>query len=521
MRRGRIVRRVGTLLTAVGVAGSLLAGPASATGATAQLSWGACPADVPAQGQPLECATLAVPLDYREPDGPKIDVMISRLASQNPAKRRGILLTNPGGPGGAGLSLPADLVTLGLPTTVSDTYDVIGMDPRGVGHSSPVSCGFTAEDEYGANIPPYAVDAAAVAKQAEIAKRVAARCAANDPDGRLPFMTTANAARDMDRIRVALGEEKLSFFGASYGSVLGAAYASLFAERSDRIVLDSNVGGTALDHEGLRRFGLGAEQRFPDFAKYLAARHATYGLGRTPAAVRRNYLTLAERLDREPVAGIDGNTFRLGVFVTLYGDAGFPGTARLWQSLAASNGAEAHRQLDELELAPSPYDNAFSSFLAVTCGDADFPADVATYQRDVAQDRRRYPLFGAAGANVTPCAYWHHEPVEPPVRITDDGPRNVLVVQNLRDPATPHVGGVINRKAFGDRARLVSIDQGGHGAYIFNDNPCGLNVTTTFLVEGKLPAFDKFCPASTASGPRLDSAGEQRRAEVLRRLRVP
>jgi hypothetical protein len=94
-----------------------------------------------------------------------------------------------------------------------------------------------------------------------------------------------------------------------------------------------------------------------------------------------------------------------------------------------------------------------------------------------------------------PCAFWQHEPAEPPVKIIDEGPANVLVVQNLRDPATPHLGGVLLRKALGDRARLVSIDQGGHGAYVFNDNPCGLNVTTSYLVDGTRPPHDTYCPA--------------------------
>ncbi len=552
MERGRFVRRGLALLAAAGLTGSLLAATASADearpdrpqsgevrategGARIELDWGACPKDVPTGSVTLECAAVPVPLDYGKPEGTKIKIMISRLASQDPAKRRGILMLNPGGPGGAGLSQPADLDTLGVPTTVLDSYDLIGMDPRGVGHSTPVSCGFTTDQPYQANLPPYPVDSAAVAAQAKIAESVAEQCAANDTAGLLPHISTANTARDLDWIRAALGETKINYFGASYGSVLGAAYASLFPDRTDRLVIDSNAGDTALDHEGLRRFGLGAEQRFPDFAKYLAERHGTYGLGRTPAEVRRNYLSLAERLDRKPIAGVDGTLFRFGIFVGLYGDASFPKQAQLWQSLAGSDESAVRRQVEDGQVLtgpgrpvlaadpkakagePSQYDNAFSAFLAVNCNDAEWPEDVATYQRDVATDRKRYPLFGAAAANITPCAYWA-DPAEPQVKITDDGPANVLIVQNLRDPATPHLGGVLLRQAFDDRARLVSIDQGGHGAYIYNDNPCGLKVTTAYLVEGKRPAHDVFCPASKASGLKLDSAAQQLRADVLDRL---
>lgn len=111
---------------------------------------------------------------------------------------------------------------------------------------------------------------------------MAEQCAQHDRAGVLPHLTTANTARDLDRIRAALGEEKTSFLGYSYGTALGAAYASMFPERSDRIVLDSNIGDTHLDRDGMRRYALGMEQTFPDFARWAAARHHSYGLGRTP-----------------------------------------------------------------------------------------------------------------------------------------------------------------------------------------------------------------------------------------------
>lgn len=134
-------------------------------------------------------------------------------------------------------------------------------------------------------------------------------------------------------------------------------------------------------------------------------------------------------------------------------------------------------------------------FLAVTCNDIKWPRNVDTYRRGVAEDRERYPLFGAATANITPCAFWRHAPAEPPVAVDDDGPRNVLVVQNLRDPATPHAGGELLRRKFAGRSRLLSVDDGGHGAYVLGDNPCALNTTTRYLVEGRMPDKDTLCPA--------------------------
>jgi pimeloyl-ACP methyl ester carboxylesterase len=480
------MKRRRALAVLLGLAGSVVAAPAVANPG---LTWGACPADVVTKVAVLQCATVPVPLDYSEPDGEQIEIMVSRLASKNPGKRRGVLMLNPGGPGGSGLSFADDLAWFGMPASVLDSYDLIGMDTRGIGHSAPVSCGFTADQDYLGNIPPYAVDEAAVDEQAKIAKGVAEQCAASDKDGRLRHISTANMARDLDRIRAALGEEKTSFLGYSYGSALGAAYASMFPERSDRVVVDSNIGDTHLDQDGLRRYALGMEETFPDFAKWAAARHETYGLGRTPDEVRKTYFTLAERLDETPVNGIDGRVFRLATFAGLYGKTKYGLTAQAWQSVRAGDDAE----VKQLAAAPAPTDNAWSVFLAVTCNDVEWPADVRTYQRAVAQDRERYPLYGAASANILPCAFWPYEPTEPPVAVDDQGPANVLVVQNRHDPVTPHRGGELLDEKFGDRSRLVSVDGSGHGVYIIGDNACALNTTTSFLVDGKLPKRDMSC----------------------------
>ncbi|WP_235926132.1 alpha/beta hydrolase [Actinokineospora pegani] len=481
-------------MVAAGLVGSMAAAaPAAAQGPAAQVRWGACPEDVKTGFTALECGTVRVPLDYAEPDGTQIELMLSRIASAVPDQRRGVLMLNPGGPGGSGLSMPADLVGMGLPASVMNAYDVIGMDTRGVGHSTPLSCGFTADQEYRANIPPYAVDEAAVDEQAEISQGVAAQCAANDPGGELRHLSTANTARDLDRIRAALGEEKTNYLGYSYGTALGAAYASMFPERADRVVLDSNLPDTFLDHEGMRTWGAGAEETFPDFAAWAARRHGAYGLGSTPEQVRATYFEIARQLDENPVPGLSGSDFRMATFVGLYGKTRYGTTAQIWQSLLESDADAAKRQLAATpEL--SPNDNAFTVFLSVTCNDINWPEDVQTYQRDVAEDRERFPLFGAATANIIPCAYWEHEPVEPPVRVNPEG-SEILILQNLRDPVTPHRGAVALQEKFGERSHLVSVDGSGHGVYVFGGNACALNTTTAYLVDGELPAKNKLCEA--------------------------
>ncbi|WP_422772314.1 alpha/beta hydrolase [Plantactinospora sp. WMMC1484] len=488
-------RRGAALVAVLGLLGALVAVmPAAAGNSTARVTWAACPEDVvvtpPLQ---VQCARVPVPLDYRDPDGAQIEIMVSRIASTKPEKRRGVLIFNPGGPGGTGLDQPAFMINKGLPASVMDAYDLIGMDTRGVGHSSPVSCGFTTTDAYWANVPPYAVDDAAVLRQAEIVEEVAARCAENDKDGRLRHLSTANMARDLDRIRAALGEEKASFYGASYGSALGAAYASMFPETTERIVLDSNLDDTHLDRDGLRRFALGFEQTFPDFAAWAAARHDAYGLGRTPEQVRRTYFAIAERLDRTPAPdGTDGAVFRFGTFFGLYGQTQYGNTARLWQSYLDPGRAPQATAA----ATPHPADNALTVFLAVTCNDVDWPEDLATYRHAVAVDRKRYPMFGAATANVIPCAYWRYEPAEPPVGIVDDGPANVLILQNRHDPVTPLANANLLHEKFEKRSRLVTVNGSGHGVYVLGGNACALNIATSYLVDGRMPAGDTSCRQS-------------------------
>jgi pimeloyl-ACP methyl ester carboxylesterase len=509
------------LLAVLGLAGALAVPAAAAvrpatvetgSGPAAQVEWGECPADVAADAAPyvLTCAKVSVPLDYAEPDGEQIQLQISRLASDNPAERRGVLLLNPGGPGGSGLTQSTLLMSRGVPDSVLDAYDLIGMDTRGVGHSTRIDCGFTAGSGYFSNVPPYAVDDAAVVEHAKVVEAAAEQCAANDENGLLRHVSTANMARDLDSIRAALGEEKASYLGYSYGSALGAAYASMFPETADRVVLDSNVGDTHLNQEGLRRFAQGVEQTFPDFAKWAAKRDTAYGLGRTPAQVRATYFETAERLDRDPVLGVDGALFRQVVFGGLYSPLSYGRTAQTWQSLREGDAAAVRSLLDSNLLdgvlsdgaaagadaadAVSPLSNALSVFIASTCNDSEWPEDVRSYRRAVAEDREKFPMFGAASANILPCAYWS-EPVEPPVQISDEGPHNVLILQNRRDPVTPLAGGQRLHEKFGDRSRLVTVDGSGHGVYALGDNACALNIGTTYLVEWKMPRRDVACPA--------------------------
>ncbi|RDG35549.1 alpha/beta hydrolase [Streptomyces corynorhini] len=485
-------RSLSLALTAAALAVTVL--PASASAATpppptapapGTLRWGPCPEG--ASAPRLECSTLEVPLDYRDPDGRRIEVAVSRLASEKPSRRRGVLLTNPGGPGGSGLTYPAVLAASGLPREVLDSYDIIGFDPRGVGRSTPVTCDLTEEQQWRGNFPPYAHTAADVTREVGYARKIAEQCAGSRTAWMLPHTTTANTARDMDRLRTALGEPKLSYLGASYGSYLGAVYTTLFPRRGDRIVLDSNLGPGGYDVTAMRLLARGMEDRFPDFAAFAAER-PEYGLGSALQRVTATFYELVERLDAKPVQGLDGIALRGYTFEQLYSDGSFPRLAEFWR--AVDTGGEL--PLPELT---GDVENLLAARFAVVCGDSRWPGTVREYQRNVAVDRVRYPMLGGSTASVNPCAFWPRERTEPPVRITGQGPSNVLMVQNERDPGTPLTGARALRRAFDGRATLVTADQGGHGVYPYGGNTCAKDAATTFLTTGERPARDLACAA--------------------------
>jgi pimeloyl-ACP methyl ester carboxylesterase len=327
----------------------------------------------------------------------------------------------------------------------------------------------------------------------ERARRIAESCARNGGP-LIRNITTRNEARDIDEIRRALGERRLSYWGVSYGTYAGAVYATMFAKHTDRIVLDSSgdPDPRRVARGWANNFAVGAEDRFPDFAAWAAARDNVYGLGTTPAALRDTYLSLAAALDQAPLPDLTGNTLRAIMFNTLYGNDGFPVLAQIMH--AARTGAP----LPALPIPPaSQFQNLLAVQAATGCNDVSWPRSIGHYAEAVAQNRIAYPLTAGAPANIYPCAFWPYSPDEPATRISAHGPSNVLMVQNLRDPATPYSGALKMRGALGDRARLVTVDSGGHNAYLVNGNACGDRAVSAFLATGTRPGYDITCAAPT------------------------
>ncbi|MFE4516222.1 alpha/beta fold hydrolase [Kitasatospora sp. NPDC056783] len=493
----------GTLLSAALLLAAL-APPASAStdAAPTRLDWGTCPAPTPnADGTPFprdarqQCATLRVPRDYRHPDSGTLTLTVSRIRTADPAHHRGDLVVAPGGPGGPGLDYPGQAAAF-LPPAVLRAYDLIGFDERGVGNSTPVHCDLPADERAALLDYPYPAPDGSITANLAHAQAVADRCAAT-AGPYLADITTANSARDLDRIRTALGVRRISYLGTSYATYLGQVYASLFPSRADHVVLDSTVapGG---EQQGIALFSEGAEDTFPDLAAHVAARDATLHLGATPDAVRATYLRLAAELDRAPLDLGDGRTLtgaglRAVTYSSLSNPRYYPLAVATWQSAATRGTTPSPLGPTHGSLPKVIPDNFVSAQDAVICDDSSWPRDPAVYAARTAADRERHPLTDGMSGNVRPCAFWHYRPHEPQVLPNPEGPRDILLLQNRRDPATPYSGARRALAAFGPRAAMVTLDASGHGVD-FTD-PRVSAPFTTFLLTDRLPGRHPEGPA--------------------------
>jgi pimeloyl-ACP methyl ester carboxylesterase len=470
------------------------------------ITWGACPALAKgATRDPREkCGTVAVPLDYQHPDGKTITVEVSEIATAKPGQQHGYLLLNPGGPALEGLDMPGAMAPA-LPASVLDKYDLIGFDPRGVGHSTPMSCGI---DPSLPDAFPYPAADGSIQPNIATARATAAACAKIGNE--LQYFTTANTARDMDRIRQALGVPEISYWGQSYGTYLGAVYTSLFPRQTDRMVLEGNVDPNDVWRGETGLWNQGMNDRFPDAARVAAADNATLGLGRTSAQVTSTFLALATRLDRKPAAipgtqdAISGALLRIVTYELLLHNNTLTPLTQFWKAAADLAAGKSPTTTDTAVLqqvfaaTPAepgvPADNQSTMFMALTCGDVAWPRTIATYAATTAADRARYPLSDGMPGNIWPCAFWSRAPIELPVQVTSQGPRDILLLQNQRDHATPLAGALGMRKALGNRAAMVTVDNGGHYVYGAGSS-CADQASVAFLADGTLPAKDESCPA--------------------------
>ncbi|WP_447041216.1 alpha/beta fold hydrolase [Streptomyces sp. DSM 118878] len=503
-----------------------LAGPAAAVtpaaGATstatreaAAPTWKECATEA---HPTLQCASLKVPLDHRDPGGRKITLALSRVP-HTARTSQGPLLVNPGGPGGSGLAM-AGSVAKRLPKEVAAQYDVIGFDPRGVGRSEPA---LNCRPGHFAPVRPGSLPATAAAEKANLdrARAFADACHAKYADV-LPFIDTVSTVQDMDAIRAALGAGRVNFFGYSYGSYLGAMYGKLYPHRVRRMVLDSIVDPTGVWYDANLRQNRAFDVRHKALMAWIARHDSTYGLGGDPAGVEARWHAMREDLAARPAGGKVGAAELEDTFIPGGYDTGhWPVLARAFAAYANEGDARPLvAAYEELAAADAVTENGYSVYTAVQCRDALWPRDWATWRADHAEIHAKAPFFTWNNAWYNaPCAFWRtHHLSAPDVSNTELPP--VLLFQATDDPATPYEGAlVLHRRLSG--SRLVVESGGGNHGITLNGNACLDAHLASYLATGELPRAtgeeaDAICGANPDPKPLSAEGGTRTAAETRR-----
>ncbi|HJY54921.1 MAG TPA: alpha/beta hydrolase [Streptosporangiaceae bacterium] len=471
------------------------AGPIVPTNST--LRWHSC-GGLTGQTGIRDCTTLSVPLNYADPSGRHISLALDMVPATAPvSQQQGILLVNPGGPGGSGLSLAAE-VAGGLSPSVARDYDIIGFDPRGVGSSVPeLSC----EPSFFAAPRPNYIPANAAAEQVSINR---AKTYAHDCELKfgwlLPYMTTKNVARDLDSIRAAFGVAKINYFAFSYGTYLGQVYATLFPQRVRRMVLDSTVDPTGVWYTDNVDQDYAFQGRMNAFYAWMAQYDSTYNLGSTAAQVRAAWYRARNQLLAHPANGVIGpDEFDDTYLLSGYDDELWPGLAQALSTYL--NEGSTTDLIGQYRSYGVQNENEFAVYNAVECADTSWPSSFSFWTTDTEQVYKTAPFYawGNAWFNAA-CAFWPvHGPSEP-LQVTGAGLPGILMLQGTLDPATPYAGAQDAHKLL-PSARMVVVEGGGNHGQSFSQPPntCVQGYLNSYLATGALPQgaglVNATCPA--------------------------
>lgn len=440
----------------------------------------------------LECARLEVPLDHDNPTGPKISLALSRNRHTDP-DYRGVILSHPGGPGSSGLRAP--YYAYALDQQLGAKYDWVSLDPRGVGQSHPKLDCVTPQNTL-KGLPNVPQDQVQVQRWKTQARRVAEQCSQGEGSALLPFLNTSDLARDLEAVRQALDVEKVTYFGASYGSYVGQFYASMFPHRIDKMILDGviDVGIDDYDHnlDQQRAFQKSADI----FLAWLAENNAHFNLGSTFDEVRNR---VYGKLDEVRALPEQTEMHPARLLTEALVSAGY--SVRVWPSI----GFGLSTWLNNGDLTPltesvgSDSTNLHSIYLAVMCKDTAWP-NWDTVLSDAKVSHEAYPLISWYNTWYNaPCAEWKI-PATPPAplnfsKITFP----ILLLSETHDAATPFKGALATRKRLPSSVLVEGAGGSSHSTAMFG-SACTRETIYNFLDRGVLPPrvqenrADKQCP---------------------------
>lgn len=448
------------------------------------VTWRECRAD-------RECTSIEVPLDYAEPEGEVITLSLLRVPAEDSDRRVGSLVVNPGGPGVSGVNYAADADTY-FGEELREVFDVVGFDPRGVSESTPIDCRTDEElDAYiGADPDP---ETAAERREARALFASFGEGCLERSGALTRHISTEEVARDLDIIRAVLGQEKLSYFGASYGTLIGATYADLFPDRVGRLVLDGAVDPTVGALEQAKVQARGFETALTAYVESCVADGECYLGGDVDTGLDR-IGQLLDDLDREPLPAGDGDRLLTegravyGIWAPLYDESYWGLLDSAVGSALEGDGTELLRLSDAYtSRGPAGYvNNSLEALLAVNCLDRPSGLSPAQARKAAPEVEEASATFGRIFAfGLTGCRGWPVQTGKGPGPLTAEGSDPIMVVGTSRDPATPLVWAEGLARQL-DAGVLVRRDGDGHTGYRAG-NDCVDDTVERYLVSGTVP----------------------------------
>lgn len=467
------------------------------------IAWEDCTAQITeALGEALprpltfECASTEVPADYSDPDTEMLELLVLRAVSTAPDRDRiGSLLVNPGGPGAPGVDAAVSQA-LQLPDEMLASFDIVGFDPRGVGESTPVECVDDAfkDEYYGADPTPSSDEE--LQEALDLSAEFVDGCQAAYGEA-LPYLNTIDTARDMDRLREALGDEQLTYLGLSYGTTLGSTYAELFPDRVRALVLDGAVNPSNDSIENAEAQAAGFEQAFDAFAEACASSGAACPLGADPRQFVTDLLATAEQTpipqaSGDPRMGTAGFVLN-GVLGALYDQEFWEPLAEALTLAAAGDATSIVALSDAINgRTDMGYTNQLDANVVINCNDYPTPISEADVSGYVQEWGEQYPLFGAFTATtLSSCVGWDTERHPLPERDAA-GADPILVIGTEGDPATPYEGS----EAMAEQLESgVLLTWEGEGHLAFPKTECITAAVVSYFIDLTVPEEGTTCPA--------------------------